>query len=264
MKKSKAAGGEIVPAADKKLVALAMQLDLEVRHNVSQIETSIVAIGKALEKLKDKKHRLWRFVTDKQHKTGFQTWEDYATSRLGAISHGRIHELVAAASLTEGENPIPAKTVNAMGVKKAAEVYRLEPQDRTPDIVNAAADRNVPVAAIKEKVQEKINMKLPEEERKESTQFFARNLTARTVALIEEIELDGVWMEGIRDQNTQATLRDKLWHAVWVTFRENYQQELKDAMEYRKAYEAKNAAGEDEEEETSVIAPPEPEPVHIQ
>ena len=259
---------ECTAAETKKYTAMAMQLDSEVRTHVATCVTSITAIGKALEKLRDKKLQLWRFISDKKHKHGFKTWEEYANDRIGPMSHGKMYELVAAASLTEGENPIPKATVDKMGIKKAAEVARLEPQDRTPDIVKAAADPKVQVATIKERVQEKINLTLPADERKEPTQFFARNLTNQTVAYIEECESVGVYIEGIRDGNPAATLRDKLWYAVWLFFRENHPEEFEAAEKLKAREEARangNAAAMDEEEEVDVASPPGPEehPVHV-
>ena len=183
---------------------------------------------------------MWRFISLRGHKEGFKTWEDYATFLLGPISHGKIHEMVKAHMLTEGENPIAKKDVDKMGVKNAAEVARLEPKERTPDIVEAAKTQST--AVVKQKVQEKINLSLPEEERKEATIFFGRNLTPRVVELVERIETLSCYMEGIRDGNKSVPLRDKVWLAVWLNFEANFQPELKEAARVMKAEEAKRHA----------------------
>jgi len=63
--------------------------------------------------------------------------------------------------------------------------------------------------------------------------LLARSLPVQVIELIEEIEEDGVWLEGVRDGDNSLPLRAKLWCAVWMNFRANYLEELEEAHRYR-------------------------------
>jgi hypothetical protein len=256
-------GVEVLPPVkdDKKARAEANQLHTEAAHEVSSASQSIVRLGKLVAKLKDPRYRRWELVSVKGHKNGFKSWGAYSEFLLGPISRGKLYELVEAASLTEGPNALPAKTVRELGVKKAVEVARLKPKDRTPAVIQTIRESSLPKA--KHVVQTIINMDLPEEDRREATVAFMRNLPTATAELMEELELDGQYMEGMRDSDTSVTLRGKFWHYVCVDFRERHKADLAEGKKFRLAMEAKNAKasaskknGNQEEEE---IIPPGPE-----
>ena len=121
---------------------------------------------------------------------------------------------------------------------KANELARLSPEQRTQDVIQSAVEDTVPM--VKQKVQEKLNMARPPEERKEVLILLARNLPPQLIQMIEEIEADGVFMEGVCDGDVSVTLRAKLWCAVWTNFRANYEEELTEGRKRRLAMAAKS------------------------
>jgi hypothetical protein len=120
-----------------------------------------------------------------------------------------------------------------MGIKRAAQLARLKPEQRSPRIITAALSESI--TEVRREVQRIINIDLPEIERQEPTFLISRYLLADTIALIEAIEQDGVCMEGIRDGDRSVTLRGKLWHAVWLFFRAAHEDELAEGARYRLA-----------------------------
>jgi len=136
---------EVVAAKSARLEAEAQQLDLDIRRELECVTKSLTSLAAMLARMRDE--RLWQFLP------GFRRFEDYVRHVLGDVARGKIFELLAIHELTEGRNSIPAEVVERMGFKKAAELARLEPQDRTPDLVKAALVDTVP--RIRQKVQEK-------------------------------------------------------------------------------------------------------------
>ena len=63
---------------------------------------------------------------------------------------------------------------------------------------------------------------------------------------MEEIELDGQYMEGIRDGDSSVSLRGKFWHYVCVNFRESHKAELAEGRKYREALEMAESIPDDD------------------
>jgi hypothetical protein len=180
---------------------------------------------------------LWHYLVDPQGKPKYSSLEQYVNAVLGPMASSRYFELVAAHSLTQGENPIPKETVQKLGLKKAAELARLEPLQRTAELLAEAT--RAPVSKVRRLVQERLNSDLPPDEQREVLMPFMRMLLPETIDLFEEIEEDGVWLEGIRDGDRRVSLRAKLYHAIAVFFLEAHAEELAEGRKFRLAYEAK-------------------------
>jgi hypothetical protein len=206
-------------------------LDRQIRVAVTAMRRSLTELGRLLARMKESE--LWKHLPGR-----YRGWEDYARAVMGPRAHSSLYEVLAAHSLTLGVNQIPPGTVDKMGIKRAAQVARLKPEDRTPAVINNALNGSLP--RVKHMVQEIINMDLPEEDRREPTVLFSRNLPAATADLMEEIELDGQFMEGMRDGDTSVSLRGKFWYYVMVNFRESHKAELTEGRKFRLALETRN------------------------
>jgi hypothetical protein len=231
------------------LMEQATHLDRQIRAVVKQAQRSLTDLGRLLARMRES--RLWEYLPG-----DYRGWEHYAQDVIGSRAHSSLYEIVGAYSLTEGAHAIPSAVVNKMGVKRAAQVARLKPEQRTSAIIHAATSKSV--AAVKRVVQETLNMDLAPDEQKEVTQLLAINLPASMVAEFEELMEIGICMEGIRDGDRTQTMRQKFFGVMIVATREYYAVELADAMQYKAAQEANEnrtrQASEGEEE-----YPPEPE-----
>ena len=95
IKKSKVFKGELLPGSERELVALAEQLDAEIRRERGLVQTSLDRLAKLLTKMHNTK--LWQYVPDKAHTGGFRRFEDYqgestanpSFDELGSTSHSR-------------------------------------------------------------------------------------------------------------------------------------------------------------------------------
>lgn len=152
---------------------------------------------------------------------------------LGVLSRSTVYEIVAAHSLTQGSNGLPAETINRLGVKRAYQLSRLEPNQRTPELVQEAL--KAPVARVRGMVQHKINETAPPEEQREPLILFARNYPASVIARFEELEERAVWLEGIMDGDRTLPLRAKVMVAMCANFEANYAEELLEADKRRVA-----------------------------
>jgi hypothetical protein len=207
----------------------AVGLDCQIRTAIKAAQQSISELGSLLAQMK--RSELWKHLP-----ASYRGFEDYARAVLGPIAHSTLYDLLAADSLTRGQHGIPPAIVDKLGVKRAAQLARLKPDDRTPAVIKTALNSSLPKT--KAVVQAIINIDLPEEDRREATVLFARNLAAATADQMESLEEDGQFMEGIRDGDTSVTLRSKFWYYVCVDFQERHKRELAEGREYREALEA--------------------------
>jgi hypothetical protein len=232
MIKEKQSNAETVSPKELKKMAEAGQLHQQIVTEWALVNKSITRVAASLKRMRDS--GLWKYL----HARRYQSFHEYVKSVTGAeLGQSRMYELLAAHGLTEGENSIPPETVNEMGIKKAAQLARLEPQQRTPDVVKKVVE--APLFEAKRIVQETINSSLPREQRREPLVLLSRNVLPQTLELIEETERDGIYMEGIRDGDFGVTLRAKLWHAIFVSFNENHRPDLDEGRKYRLALEAR-------------------------
>ena len=238
------------------LAEQAKQLDRQVRAAVKAAQRSLTELGRLLAQMREL--ALWEYLPGH-----YRGWEHYAQAVMGPRARSSLHEILAAYSLTGGAHAIPSEVVNKMGVKRAAQVARLKPEQRTPAIIHAATSQ--PVTAVKQVVQETLNMELAPDEQKEATQLFAINLPASTVAGLEELMEVGIWMEGIRDGDRTQTMRQKFFGVMIVATREYYAQELAEAMRYKAARGAReNGTPQATEEEGAAEEGAVPEPEELE
>jgi hypothetical protein len=210
------------------LAQQAKQIDQRIRAAVKTLRKSCTELGALLARMKDR--HLWQYLPGKK----FRSFEEYATAAMGqAISRSRGYELVTAYMLTTGENPIPAQEVEQMGIKRAVEVARLRPKQRTPEIREMA--KTEPVMVVRNKVQAILNADLPKDEQKPTLKLLAINLPEEYVTDFEElIELLG-HTDGARDGDSTQAIRAKAFKLMLIGASEYWAQELAAVMREMKA-----------------------------
>jgi hypothetical protein len=87
-------------------------------------------------------------------------------------------------------------------------------------------------------VQETLNLDLPPDEQQEAVVLFARNFPPSVIARYEALEERGECMEGIRDGDRTLPLRTKFFIALIANFEANFDEELREADQWRAAHEA--------------------------
>lgn len=224
------------------LTQQAKQLDREIRAKAKILREDWTELCALLARMKER--HLWRYLRSKKYKS----FEEYATAAIGqTISRSRGYELVTAYMLTTGENPIPAKEVQKMGIKRAVEVARLAPEKRTAEILEMA--KTEPVMVVRNRVQMVLNAKLPKDEQKPMLKLLAINLPEEYVDEFEDLMEVAIWMEGIRDGDNTQTMRAKAFQAMLFSFREFMAEELIEARKYMKAKEGMDDSPAAETEE---------------
>jgi hypothetical protein len=149
------------------------------------------------------------------------------------MARKRAYDVLGCFELTQGDNPIPASEVRRMGISRAAQVARLEPTDRTPEIRKAAVTRSV--LEVRNQVQQKLNAKLPPTEHKPILSLLAINLPEDYVTEFEElIELLG-HTDGARDGDSTQSIRAKPFKLMLIGANEYWAQEIAAVMRQMKA-----------------------------
>jgi hypothetical protein len=217
--------------SNEELQQEARELDEEIHDIIRETRQSFLRLGQSIAKMRDK--RLWLHLLDSRGNRKYDSLEAYVMKVMGPMARGKYFQIVAAHTLTEGENAIPPKIVEKMGVVKAAEVARLSPKDRDPEIIESALKDTVPI--VKQKVQARLNAALPADEHVEHNATFVIALPISTLRALEQLIQEGIWMEGIRDGDRTQSMRQKLFGAMIVATQEYYALELADAREYKAA-----------------------------
>jgi len=224
---------EIVPVAEtKKLIAEAKQTDAELKEAVANIKKNISALSKLVCRMKDK--NLWKYLTDPLTKKDFKTWEAYAKSNMGSISHTKLAELALIGSLTEGPDALPEATVDAMGHKRAVALAKV-PAGLRVHLVKSALESDPEQFATD--IQEAINKTKPLEEQKEATILFARNYPVSLVARFKELEARALYMEQFHDADKSISAEAKFLYALVIFFEAGNAEELLVADKRRKTAE---------------------------
>lgn len=223
---------------DQELFQIAAEHDSNLALAVSKLSQSVVEIGKELAFMQSEELKLYRFVkdpaTDGDNKGCFKTWRDYARFRLGKMSTAKMYEYLSAESLVHGKKPISASDVEALGVKKAAQIARLPESRRTKKLIKQAKESSV--ADVKAAVDIALERDTPENERKVQLVALTLGLPQEVIDLIADVEKGGEWLEHVRDSDRSWSLRAKLWHQVWWEFYDNHREELKAAEQYKENY----------------------------
>jgi hypothetical protein len=220
-------------AADAKAQKLHTEILASVRTAMASTKKPLVKIASLLTKMKESE--LWQRVKDPTHAQGFSDFQSYKQAVIASFGQSRFYEILSTHELTQGKSPVSDSDIEKMGLKKAAEVAKLNPEQRTKEIVELAT--KAPLAKVKQRVREVLNKHLPQDLKKEYTVSFVRSMTPSIVARYEALEANGVWLEGICDHDPTMTAKQKLLLAVIVNFEATHGEQLLQAEQKRLAAE---------------------------
>lgn len=216
----------------------ANQLFEEALRQSRQVTADISALGRQLARLRD--HDLWKNISDQKGVPRFRRWTEVSECLFGPMARRKCYELINSSSLTVGENAVSPEDVKKMGIKRAAELARLPPSQRSLEIISVA--KTEPVMAVRNKVQRILNQGLPKDEQKPMLKLLAINLPEDIVADFEEIMEVGVYMDGIRDGDNTQTMRAKVFNCMLIAMREYYAAELSEALQRMRAEAGKDVS----------------------
>lgn len=201
-----------------------------------QTERGIANLGQLIAELRE--NNLWKYDTTKEGQGRFASWPEVVQAVVGPMADRKLYELTDCYSLTKGPNPIPAEEVEQYGIKRAVEVARLRPDQRTPEIRKMA--KTEPVMLVRNRVQAILNEELPKDQQKPMLKLLAINLPENLVQEFEKLlEVLG-HTDGARDGDDTQTIRHKAFNLLLIGAREYWALELADALKRMKAEAAAN------------------------
>jgi hypothetical protein len=197
------------------------------------LNQSFLDLGKIASNLRQ--DALWKNITDSNGGRRFRQWTEVLDAVLGPMSRKRAYDVLSCYELTQGDDPIPPAEVKQMGITRASQLARLDPQHRTPELRKAA--RTQPAAVVRNRVQAKLNENLPPDEQRPATALFAINLSLDIIDELEELLEEMIHLEGIRDGDSAHTMRQKAMGAMVYATRQFFFSELEEARNLRAAKE---------------------------
>jgi len=241
------ANNNSVSKSEHALQQEANKLFAEAKKKARVLEESFLEVAKITYGLK--KDSLWKYVTDANGKHRFRQWTEVLDAVLGRMSRKRAYDLLACFELTQGPDPIADSEIRKMGISRAAQVGRLEPEQRTPAIRQMAKTR--PVMEVRNEVQKILNRDLPKHEQKPMLKLVAMNLPADIAEELEElIEVMG-YTDGARDGDTSLAIRAKAVQLIIIGAEEYWAQELSEGLKRMRAAAGKDASPAAEGEDWS-------------
>jgi hypothetical protein len=213
------------------LQAMANRAFQQATQASQEAEKGLSELARHVAELRD--NDLWKHITNGNGKPRFRRWTEVAKCLYGGKSDRNYYELADCQSLALGKNPIPPREVQQYGIKRAVEVARLKPEQRTPEIREMA--KTEPVMVVRNKVQQILNQDLPKDEQKPMLKLLAINLPEQYVQEFEElIELLG-HTEGARDGDSTQAIRAKAFNLMLIGAAEYWAQEIAAVMREMKA-----------------------------
>jgi hypothetical protein len=203
------------------LVKQARDLDQQIRAKRKEVDPPLIELGRLMARMRESE--LWKYLPIRYH-----GWEDYFNDVMGPRSRSTIHEIAAAYSLSQGSDPITPEDVNRMGVKRAAQLARLHPEDRTPATIRAATTETV--MAVRNRVQAVLNQKLPKDEQGPMLRLLSINLPEDLVDEFEDLMETMSHTDGARDGDRAVTIRAKAFKLILIGAEQHWAQELAEAL----------------------------------
>jgi len=227
--KSKANGKVLANGDRVVLESRAIVVDRELTGYLEGVNQSFLDMSKLLAEVAEKK--LWLYLPDpRPNSHGFKNIKDYGNYRFGKMGKSKVYELISIAALTEGPNALTEKEIRKLGPKKSAALARMEPEKRTPEVIDKAT--TLTFAEVDAMVQESVNEDLPEDQRTETTVMFARTVAVSVAAEMERLEAVGINMEGIRSADRSVSRVSKFWGCAVLAMRHYFAEELAGAERY--------------------------------
>jgi hypothetical protein len=197
----------------RELVEKATGLDREARRLWGEMDQHLTAaeiisipFGKVCQEMKDLD--LHKFVKKSGSRKGYPEFAEWIQSVTnGKLSKSSLYMAMGLHKLTEGPNAIPAEEVVQMPKENAYRLSTLEPEQRTPDLVEAA--KKTPKEKFPKRVQEKLNEGKAEADQVTVRLDFFRKLHPDVYNKLEETIERFTHLPIVRDGNEAMTLQEK-------------------------------------------------------
>jgi hypothetical protein len=233
--------------APPQLVKKAAQLDKQLRECWSSIKWSRRIFGEIVNQIR--KEELHKYIAKPGSRKGYPSWWEY----VDAVTDGEIKRSTAfinmgIASLTEGENALPAETVDALPSGNAYQLSKVPAAKRTPELVKKA--RTQPHHKFVATVQSLKNESLPPEKQKAPLVEFYRRLHPMVATKLEETIARFRRHPIVKDGLFELTLEEKAIHALCCAA-DASEKEVLDAAEKRENDACQTVPTETEESTTA-------------
>jgi hypothetical protein len=204
--------------------------------HLTAAEIISIPFGKVCTEMRDLElHKYVKKVGSRKGYSAFPDWIQSVTN--GKLSKGSLYMAMGLHKLTEGPNAIPAEEVVQMPKENAYRLSTLQPEQRTPDLVDAA--KKTPKEKFPKRVQEKLNEgKLPADQVPVKS-IFHRELDFNICNMLEDAIEEFTLLEVVRDGDRALTLQEKAIAAI-VTSARTHCADLLDAS--RRKREKEHAA----------------------
>jgi hypothetical protein len=208
-------GRRIAPAG---LVREAAEIDQQLRSQWSKVKNAMGTARKAMLEFgtlcrEMRSKGLHRYVPKPGSRKGYVSFEEYIETLTGGeVTRGKLYVAIALPGLTEGPNALTPDDIAEMPQANGVELTRLPNEERTPEMVELAkrtSKRDFPAM-----VQQKLNEKLPPEQKKTPRVDFFRKLHPTVKNKLEETIERFAQLPVVRDGDRALTLQEKAIFAI--------------------------------------------------
>jgi len=197
------------------LVKEATALDQQVREQWKGMKRLARVVGGLFKEIRDRE--LHKYVPKSGSKKGYQRFEEYVSDVTGGIANSTVWVIMRIHGLTEGPNPVPGHEVDEMPQQNAYELTKLEPGERTVEIVQRA--KRTPIKKFQAEIQEMKSAALPLEQRKPALIEVYEKWPLEVVEMFEETVADFSLLPVVRDGDRNLSIRHKAIATILVSAR---------------------------------------------
>jgi hypothetical protein len=207
------------------LVQEAAAHDKELREQWGKMRKQARVVGGLFRKIMDEE--LHKYIRKPGSNKGYQRFEEYVASVTGGIANSTVWVMMRIHDLTRGPNPVPEHEVDQMPQQNAYQLTKLEPEERTVEIVQKA--KRTPIKKFQAEIQELKNATLPPEKRKPVLIEVYEKWPPQIVEMFEETVSDFCLLPAVRDGDREITIRHKAIAAILVSARTHAVDEIRAA-----------------------------------
>jgi hypothetical protein len=211
--------------ASPTLVQEAAARDKELRAQWGNMRKQARVIGGLFRRILDAE--LHKYIRKPGSNRGYQRFEEYVANVTGGIANSTVWAMMRIHGLTEGPNPVPGHEVDQMAQQNAYELTKLEPEERTVEIVQRA--KRTPVRKFQAEIQEIKNATLPPEKRKPVLIEVYEKWPPQIVEMFEETVSDFSLLPVVRDGDRDIAIRHKAIAAILISARTHAADEIRAA-----------------------------------
>jgi hypothetical protein len=200
----------------------------EMKKAERTLRKATIPFGKLCDEMRAKQAH--KYIAKPGSRKSYVSFEEYIHSVTdGEISKSTLYISIACYKLTEGPNAIPPEVVAEMPTANAYELSRLNPVQRTADIVEAA--KKTPKRDFPSRVQAKLNEHLRPEEQKTIRVDFFRKLHPTVANKLEETIERFTHLPVTRDGDRALTLQEKAIYGICLAAEQFAAEDLREAEE---------------------------------